>query len=109
MGLEQFNPLLRSNDFVQDLKWDIELRARFERSEDEVLAEYVLTDEERVAIRDRDFLKLHELGLHPYLLSQLARLVFGTGEKAGSSGPATALLRSLLGEDYDRYMESRGE
>ena len=109
MALGFFDPLLRTNDLVQDLKWDDALRARFESSEEEVLATYPLTDDERVALRERDFKRLYEMGLHPYLLSQLARLIHGTGEKAGSSAAATALIRSLLGDDYERYMASREE
>lgn len=109
MALDYFDPLLRTNDLVQELKWDRELRARFESSEKEVLDAYPLTAEERTAILDRDFRKLFELGLHPYLLSQLARLIYGTGETAGTSGAATALLRSLLGDRYDSYMAERGE
>ncbi|MFI6984090.1 extradiol ring-cleavage dioxygenase [Embleya sp. NPDC050154] len=109
MALDRFNPLLRANDLVQDLKWNGELRARFESHEAEVLAAYPLTDEERTAIRERDYRRLHELGLHPYLLAQLARLVHGTGEKAGSSEAATMLLRSLLGDDYETYMAERSE
>ncbi|SCF03202.1 protocatechuate 4,5-dioxygenase, alpha chain [Micromonospora coriariae] len=107
MGLEHFNPLLRANDLVQDLKWDDELRARFETSEEEVLSSYPITEDEREAIRGRDFRRLYELGLHPYLLSQLARLIYGTGEKAGTSAAATALIQSLLGDDYERYMAAR--
>lgn len=109
MGLEQFNPLLKVNDLVQDLKWDADLRARFEADEEAVLEAYPLSEVERTAVRDRDFRKLHDLGLHPYLLSQLARLIHGTGEKAGTSGAATALIRSLLGDDYDKYMAQRSE
>jgi hypothetical protein len=105
--LDNFDPRLRSNDLVQDLKWDRELRDRFTATEEEVLASYDLTDAERTAIRERDFRTLHELGLHPYLLSQLARLVYGTGENAGSSAPATALLQSLLGDEYETYMAAR--
>jgi len=108
MALDFFDPLLRTNDLVQDLKWDEALRARFENSEEEVLAEYPLTEEERTAIGQRDFKRLYELGLHPYLLSQLARLIYGTGEKAGTSGAATALIQSLLGDEYEKYMASRG-
>lgn len=107
MGLDRFNPLLRANDLVQDLKWDGAFRARFEQSEAQVLAEYPLSDEERRAIAERDFLALHEMGMHPYLLSQLARLIYGTGENAGTSNPATALLQSLLGDDFDDYMAER--
>ncbi|GAA3654303.1 hypothetical protein GCM10022224_016550 [Nonomuraea antimicrobica] len=109
MALDYFRPQLRTNDLVQDLKWNDDLRARFETDEESVLAEYPLTGEEREAIRDRDFRRLYELGLHPYLLSQLARLVYGTGEKAGTSAPAMALIRSLLGDEYDQYMANRGD
>ncbi|KRV47861.1 extradiol ring-cleavage dioxygenase [Wenjunlia vitaminophila] len=109
MALDRFNPLLRTNDLVQDLKWDRDLRARFEADEAQVLADYPLSDEERTAIRERDFRRLHELGLHPYLLSQLARLIHGTGEKAGTSQAATELIRSLLGDQYESYMAERGE
>lgn len=108
MALEQFDPLLRTNDLVQDLKWDPELRARFESDEEAVLTAYPLTDAERVAIRERDFRGLYDLGLHPYLLSQLARLIHGTGEQAGTSAPATALIKSLLGDEYETYMADRG-
>jgi protocatechuate 4,5-dioxygenase alpha chain len=109
MSLDYFNPLLRSNDLVQDLKWDNELRARFESAERDVLASYPLTDDERTAISQRDFRRLYELGLHPYLLSQLARLIYGTGEKAGTSAAATALVESLLGSEYQSYLAARGE
>ncbi|MDT0269672.1 extradiol ring-cleavage dioxygenase [Streptomyces sp. DSM 44915] len=109
MALDHFNPLLRTNDLVQELKWDRELRTRFETSEAEVLAAYPLTDDERTAIADRDFQRLYTLGLHPYLLSQLARLIHGTGEQAGTSEAATALIRSLLGDEYEKYMAERGE
>ncbi|WP_280241977.1 hypothetical protein [Nocardia abscessus] len=101
MPLDKFDPRLRANDLVQDLKWDRELRERFELGEETVLAAYDLSDAERTAIRERDFRALHEMGLHPYLLSQLARIVYGTGEEAGSSAPAMALLRSLLGDEWD--------
>ncbi|GAA0566846.1 extradiol ring-cleavage dioxygenase [Actinomadura livida] len=108
-ALRHFDPRLRANDLVQDLKWDPALRARFESDEQAALDAYPLTAAERAAIRDRDFRRLFELGLHPYLLAQLARLVYGTGEKAGTSGAATALIRSLLGDRYDAYMAERGE
>lgn len=107
MALDNLDPRSRMNDLVQDLKWDAPLLADFQRDEDTVLASYALTDAERTAIKQRDFRRVHELGLHPYLLSQLARLIYGTGEKAGTSEAATALIRSLLGEDYERYMADR--
>lgn len=109
MGLDEFNPSSKVNDLVQDLKWDADLRARFEADEEVVLGSYHLAEAELTAIRARDFRAIHDLGLHPYLLSQLARLVHGTGEKAGTSEAATALIRSLLGDDYEQYMAQLGE
>ncbi|GGV29171.1 hypothetical protein GCM10010182_60270 [Actinomadura cremea] len=99
MSLEHFNPLLRSNDLVQDLKWDAGLKERFLRDEASVLDEYALLPEERRAIADRDFKRLYLIGLHPYLLGQLSRVIHGNAERAGSSLAATALVASLLGED----------
>lgn len=107
MALEHFDPRSRMNDLVQDLKWNPDLRERFASDEEQVLGSYHLAADERAAIRDRDFRAVFELGLHPYLLSQLARLIYGTGEKAGTSEAATALIKSLLGDDYDRYMAER--
>ena len=95
MGLEHFDPLLRTHELVMALKTDAALRRRFEQDEGAVLAEFPLTDAERAAIRARDFRALYELGLHPYYLSQLSRLIFGTVEGAGASDAARALVASF--------------
>lgn len=101
MSLRYFDPQLRSNDLVQDVKWDPELLRRFAEDESGVLDDYQLTERERRAIQDRDFKRLYHLGLHPYLLSQLARLIYGTAERAGTSAAALALTESLLRADED--------
>lgn len=95
MGLEYFNPRLRSNDLVQDVKWDHDLPERLRSDPEAVLDRYDLLPAERAAILARDFRALYELGLHPYLLGQLARLLVGNAEQAGSSAAATALVTSL--------------
>lgn len=102
MSLKYFKAELMTHDLVQDLKWDTKLRQQFETDEATVLDQYDLTDQERTAIEQRDFRALYELGVHPYMLAQLARLVFGTVEGAGSSTPAQALVDSLLGTDKAR-------
>ncbi|WP_028921236.1 extradiol ring-cleavage dioxygenase [Pseudonocardia acaciae] len=101
MSLRYFRPELRSNDLVQDVKWDPELLRRFTEDEAGVLDQYRLPEPERRAIADRDFKRLYHLGLHPYLLSQLARLIYGTAERAGTSAAALALTESLLGTNDD--------
>ena len=98
MGLEKFDPLTVTNELIQTLKTDHQLRERFQVDEESVLGEFDLTDRERQAIRDRDFKTLFELGVHPYLLAQLSRLIFGTVEGAGASEAASALVKSLRGE-----------
>lgn len=95
MGLEHFDPLVRTHELIQALKTDRELRRRFEKEEEAVLADFDLTAAERDAIRKRDFRALYELGLHPYLLAQLSRLIFGTVEGAGASEAARALVESF--------------
>jgi len=91
-----FNRDLATHKLVQDLKGDRVLRMRFREDEESVLNEYShLTAEEREAILSRDFRTLYLLGVHPYLLGQLARLIFGTVEGAGSSEASSALVRSL--------------
>ena len=109
MSLEYLDTGLVTNDLIQDLKWDEALRERFTTAREQVLAVYDLTPAELAALREQDFGGLYRMGVHPYLLSQLARLYRGTDEKAGSSAAATALLKSLWGEEYEDYMRRRQE
>lgn len=107
MSLEYLNIHLTTNSLVQDLKWDAGLRERFSADLPGILDEYDLTDPERDALVSQDYGALYRLGVHPYLLSQLARLYMGTVENAGSSTAATALLKSLWGDEYEDYMRRR--
>lgn len=92
MGLEAFDPTMVTHDLIQDLKWDRSLRAEWERDRAAVLDRYALGDVERKAIETGDFRTLYDLGLHPYLGGQLARLCFGN-----AAGPeATRAVRKLV-------------
>jgi len=96
---QYLNKDLATHKLVHALKASRELRERFRSDERGVLAEFPgLTPEEREAIAARDFRRLYEMGVHPYLLGQLSRLIFGTVEGAGSSEASVALVRSLTGE-----------
>jgi protocatechuate 4,5-dioxygenase alpha chain len=90
---------LQTHVLIQDMKGDRGLREQFKADETSVLDRYDLKPEERQAILDRDFKALYELGVHPYLLGQLSRLIHGTVEGAGSSEASVALVRSLTRED----------
>jgi len=98
MGLEKFDPSLAGHDLVQDLKWNPELRREFERDEQAVLDRYPLRPEERRAIEARDFRALYDLGFHPYLGGQLARLIYGNDAGGGALVAASHLIASLQGK-----------
>ena len=98
MSLEKFDPSLAGHDLVQDLKWNPELRREFERDEKAVLDRYPLRPEERSAIEARDFRALYDLGFHPYLGGQLARLIYGNDAGGGALIAANNLIASLQGK-----------
>jgi protocatechuate 4,5-dioxygenase alpha chain len=98
MGLENFDPSLAGHDLVQDLKWNPVLRRQFERDEHSVLDRYPLRPAERKAIEARDFRALYDLGFHPYLGGQLARLIYGNDAGGGALVAADKLVTSLQGK-----------
>lgn len=103
MSLEHFSKYfdrtLATHTLVQDLKADRELRERFRADKAAVLDRYDLRPEEREAIEQADFRRLYTLGVHPYSLGQLSRLIFGTVEGGGTSEASLALVRSLTEDD----------
>jgi hypothetical protein len=98
---KNFDPTLASHDLVQDLKWDRRLRQLFEQNEATVLDRYQLRPEERKAIEERDFRKLYELGMHPYLGGQLSRFIWGNDAGKGAIEASQKLVASLLGQAGD--------
>ncbi len=96
MGLfDNFDPTLAGHDLVQDLKWDAALRQVFARDEAAVLDRYALRPAERRAIEERDFRALYDLGFHPYLGGQLARLIYGNDAAGGAILAVDKLVQSL--------------
>jgi hypothetical protein len=51
---------------------DAAARQRYATERDALLAEHALTDEERRALAEADFGRLHLLGVHPLLLAPFA-------------------------------------
>lgn len=92
---DRFDPTLAGHDLVQDLKWDAALRREFERDEKAVLDRYPLRPDERRAIERRDFRALYDLGFHPYLGGQLARLIYGNDAAGGALLAVKKLVESL--------------
>jgi len=97
MSLEDINLALVSHDLLQDLKWDAALRAQFVADEGSVLDRYDLTPQERTAIEGRDFRALYDLGFHPYLGAQFARILFANN-RDGATSAVEALLASIRQE-----------
>ncbi|GIQ76926.1 hypothetical protein [Bradyrhizobium sp. RD5-C2] len=98
MGLEKFKPSLATHDLIQDLKWSPELRTEFAEQESVVLDRYPLAEDERKAIETRNFLALYDMGLHPYLGGQFARLIFGNEAGKGATVAVNKLVESLQGK-----------
>lgn len=96
-GLRDINPALVTHDLVQDLKWDAALRETFATDEAAVLDRYPFEPEERAAIERRDFRALYDMGMHPYLGGQLARLIYGNEAGKGAITAVNKLLESLQG------------
>jgi len=99
MGLERFDPTLVTHDLVQDLKWDAELRATFEADPASVLDRYPFAAAERAAIDSGDFRTLYDMGLHPYLGGQLARLMYGNAAGPEATRAVNRLIASLTGDE----------
>lgn len=106
--LTLFDPSLASHDLVQDLKWDKALRAQFSSDEKSVLDLYPLQPQERQAIEQRDFRALYDLGFHPYLGGQLARLIYGNAAGQEANYAVQKLVDSLKGEPLGAYASAEG-
>ncbi|MFD8276975.1 extradiol ring-cleavage dioxygenase [Streptomyces flaveolus] len=107
MSLESIDRALVSHDLVQDLKWNADLRQEFEQNESSVLDRYELTPAERTAIEERDFRTLYDLGFHPYLGAQFARILFANN-KSGATSAVQHLLASIRQEPAPDRGEASG-
>lgn len=101
MAWEKFDPTLAVHDLVQDMKWDPGIRQAFRDDESAVLDRYRLLPEERKAIEERDFRKLYDLGMHPYLGGQLSRFIWGNDAGKGAVEASNRLVASLQGHGRD--------
>lgn len=105
MFLNNINRALVAHDLVQDLKWDAELREEFAADQTAVLDRYPLTPAERTAIENKDFHALYQLGFHPYLGAQFARILFQSN-KAGATPAVQHLLASIRQQPLEEQQNS---
>ncbi|MBL5973605.1 MAG: extradiol ring-cleavage dioxygenase [Candidatus Leucobacter sulfamidivorax] len=102
-----FKTSMVTNDLVIDLKRSRELRALLAEDEAALYDRYPLTPEEREALLARDFRRLYDLGLHPYLGGQLARLFYGNAAGEAATRAVRKLVESLGGQQS--YRKPDGE
>ncbi len=84
------------NRLIYWTRFDPAARERVANDTEAVMEEYGLSETERAAVRARDFKGLVALGGHPYLVSQLSRLLYGTANNRNTSTAAEMLRRSIV-------------
>lgn len=92
-----FKPELPSNQMVFEVRRDNEVWPHFPERMEELMDQYGLSEDEKQAFRDVDVMKLGELGVHPYFLPQITRLVHGSA-KNHSKSPAAQAYRKSFGD-----------
>jgi hypothetical protein len=97
MGIMDTDKTLPSNRLIFELRRDAGLRARFRTDLDGLMQEYGLSEEEKRALREADIKHLGALGVHPYFLPQLARLLRGAGYNHNESAAARLYAEKMLG------------
>lgn len=96
MALDHVNKLLATHNLIIDLKRDAELRRKFKENEDEVMEMYRLTEAERTAIKNRDFRAMYDMGIHQYLVAQMARIIYGTEDGSNDGNAVTIFMEQML-------------
>lgn len=97
MSILNVDKTLASNRLIFEVRRDAAKLQRFRGDPEAVMAEYRLTEAERRAWRDCDLKRLAELGVHPYFLPQVSRLVEGGAYNHNDSAAARLYARKMLG------------
>lgn len=101
----EFSPDLPSNHLIFEVRRDSKLFSRFAERMEEIMESYGLGEEERTAWRELDVVALGEMGVHPYFLPQVTRLVHGS---AGNNSKSTAAqaYRKAFGDQIVEHQKS---
>lgn len=100
----EFDPDLPSNRLIFEVRRDPALYTGFAERMEETMERYGLSDREKAAWRDVDVATLGEMGVHPYFLPQVTRLVHGSAENDSKSAAAQAFKKSF-GDDIVAHQE----
>jgi len=91
-----FDPDLPSNHLIYAIRARRDLYENFPAKLKAAAAEYGLSDEEVQAWRDVNVRRLGELGVHPYFLPQITRIMKGAANNNSRSAAAQAYKRSMI-------------
>lgn len=85
------------NEMIFHVRKSAELRRRWRDDFEALAREFGLSREEIAAVQQSDVRRLHEIGVHQYLVSQILRLTFGTAS-ASNAHPALEAFRRAYPE-----------
>lgn len=91
----EFNPDLPSNRLIFDVRRDNTVWPRFKERMEELMTAYGFSDREKEAWRNVDVKTLGEMGVHPYFLPQVTRLIHGSAANHSKSTAAQAFRKSF--------------
>lgn len=91
-----FDPNLPSNHLVYAIRARRDLYEDFPAKLDDAARQYGLSPEETRAWREVDVRRLGELGVHPYFLPQITRIMHGSRNNDSRSAAAQAYKRSMI-------------
>ncbi len=96
MSISDVVRTLPANRMVFEVRRDLALVARFRDDLEGLMTDYGLSEEEKQAFRDKDLKRMADLGVHPYFLTQITRLYFGSTRNHQASEAARLYQKALV-------------
>lgn len=90
-----FDPDLPSNKMVFEVRRDNAVWPTFRENLEAIMEQYGLSEAEKEAFRAVDIRRLGEMGVHPYFLPPITRLMYGSGGNTSQSAAAQAYRKSF--------------
>jgi len=98
MDWKNFNPSLATHDLIQDSEMVSAAARRSSRQKSPRCSTAIRCARTSGMRSDRNFLALYDMGLHPYLGGQFARLIFGNEAGKSGNGRRQQARRILAGQ-----------
>lgn len=95
--VDRVDRTLPLNEMIYHVRRDADLRRRWREDFAGLARQFGLSPDEVVAVETSDVRRLHDLGVHPYYVSQILRLTFGAGG-ASNAHPALQAFRRAYPE-----------